>query len=471
MRNAIERNFAMKGLLVSVMAALWAALVSAQLAVTPVPVSTDPNNWWQQRFAQKQALIKAGGSQVVFLGDSITHNWEGPGKAQWEHYFAGEPYKALNLGYGGDRTEHVLWRVQNGEFDGYKAKAIVLMIGTNNGGHRLDVETPADTVLGIRAILKALAAKQPEATVILLPIFPRGANPDDPYRVRNAIVNDAIKGFADGKKVIWCDFNDQFLNPGGVLTKEMMPDFLHPAGYGYEIWARNVIPLIDKCLGRVPQPEPATVVPLADFGGWRVDRMADKRAQICTKADHAFDVVFFGDSITHNWEGPGKASFDKYFNGKYDILNLGYGGDRTQHLVWRGLNGELDGYKAKLFMLMIGTNNGGDSPEDVAKGIRKILDVIALKQPQAKTLLLPIFVYGKDASNPRRVKNEKTNAIIKGFADGQKIIWCDFNAKYLNADGTIREDLFMKDLCHPIAPGYDIWAEAVLPTFKAVCGK
>src|SRR5574344_1724342 len=159
----LKRRLQMKGFFVSILAAMCAAVVSVQLAVRPVPVSTDPNNWWQQRFAQKQALIKAGGSQVVFLGDSITHNWEGPGKAQWDKYFAGAPYHALNLGYGGDRTEHVLWRLDHGELSGYSPSVIVLMIGTNNTGHhKFEDEPPLDTILGIKAVLDKIREKAPQ---------------------------------------------------------------------------------------------------------------------------------------------------------------------------------------------------------------------------------------------------------------------------------------------------------------------
>ncbi|MBQ4200133.1 MAG: acetylglucosamine-6-sulfatase, partial [Kiritimatiellae bacterium] len=182
------------------------------------------------------------------------------------------------------------------------------------------------------------------------------------------------------------------------------------------------------------------------------------------------DLVFFGDSITHNWEGPGKASLAK-LRKTYSVLNIGYGGDRTQHLVWRGENGELDGYEAKCVMLMIGTNNSrSDSPEDVALGIRRILDIIAAKQPKAKTLLLPIFPRGASANDNLRKNNEKVNAIVKNYADGKKVVWVDFNSKFLDANGDTK--WIMRDRLHPNAKGYsDIWMPAVLPYFREACGK
>ena len=122
-------------------------------------------------------------------------------------------------------------------------------------------------------------------------------------------------------------------------------------------------------------------------------------------------------------------------------------------------------------MLMIGTNNGGESPHDTATGVKAILDVIARKQPQAKTILLPIFPCGATAGHPWRIAKEKINVLIKGFADGDKVVWCDFNARFLNPDGTFPKGMMMDDNLHPLEPGYAIWAEAVAPLFKEICGK
>ena len=206
----------------------------------------------------------------------------------------------------------------------------------------------------------------------------------------------------------------------------------------------------------------------AKRGDWWSDRLLQKRNQIVA-ARGEIDLVFFGDSITHNWERSGKGWLAK-LSETYSILDIGYGGDRTQHLVWRGENGELDGYKAKCIMLMIGTNNSrSDKPEDVAKGIRRILDVIAKKQPQAKTLLLPIFPRGDGPEHRLRKSNEQVNAIIKGYADGDKVIWVDFNAKWLDKNGDTK--WIMPDRLHPNAAGYQIWTDAVLPYFKSICGK
>jgi beta-glucosidase len=124
-------------------------------------------------------------------------------------------------------------------------------------------------------------------------------------------------------------------------------------------------------------------------------------------------------------------------------------------------------------MLMIGTNNTwhrNDRPEAIAAGIRAILDLIAKKQPQATTLLLPIFPFGSSPQDGKRVYNEKANALIKEFADGEKVVWVDFNAKFLDEKGD--NVALMPDHCHPNAKGYaEVWLPSVLPYFKKACGK
>ena len=482
--------------LLAVAALLVAGTVFGAIrAVTPTAWNGKPDCWQQKRHAEKMAEVAKGGAKVVFIGDSITHFWETKGKAQQKKYFSEGDWKMLDLGTSGDRTEHVLWRLDNGELDGYEAKCVLLMIGTNNSGHfkKFADETPMDTILGIRDILKKIRAKQPKAKVVLTAIFPRGASENDPYRLRNDAVNREIRRYCDGKDVFWCDFSDRFLDKNGD-TKWVMPDRLHPGAQGYEIWYEEVKPYIEYALsdGKKPLPknryskvktalekatesQPATVVPATRLGvnpkkpqrgDWWGARMLQKRNQIADSKGE-IDLVFFGDSITHNWEGPGKAKLAE-LSKTYSILDIGYGGDGTQHLVWRGLNGELDGYRAKCVMLMIGTNNR-QPVEDIARGVRRVLDVIAEKQPQAKVLLLPIFVRGEGPANVRRVANEKVNAIIKGYADGEKVIWVDFNAKYLDAKGDTK--WIMPDRLHPNAAGYKIWTDAVLPYFKSICGK
>lgn len=179
------------------------------------------------------SIAKEGKAQVVFLGDSITAGWAGNGKDVWAKAFNG--YTPANFGIGGDRTQHVLWRIQNGELDGgIKPKAVVLMIGTNNVGS----DSAEGIAKGVTAIVKTIREKQPQAKILLLAVFPRGekASPN-PGRDKLKQVNEIIAKLDDSQNVFFLDIGGKFLQPDGSLTKEIMPDFLHLSPAGYQIWA------------------------------------------------------------------------------------------------------------------------------------------------------------------------------------------------------------------------------------------
>lgn len=214
----------------------------------------------EARHESFNVISKEGKAELVFLGDSITHGWEKTGekggKEVWDKYWA--PLNAANFGIGGDRTEHVLWRLDHGNFDGLKPKEIVVMIGTNNTGHQgrpqkeLDGATyqctAQQTADGVKAIINQLETKCPTAKILLLAIFPRGATPEDKFRKQNEETNAIIKGFADNKKVYYMDINAKFLAADGTLSKDIMPDLLHPNAKGYEIWAEAIAPKVKELL-------------------------------------------------------------------------------------------------------------------------------------------------------------------------------------------------------------------------------
>ena len=458
-------------------------------AVTPTAWNGDPNCWQMKRHLQKMESVTNGGAKVVFIGDSITHFWETNGKAQWAKYFVEGPRKALDLGTSADRTEHVLWRLTEGkELDGYEAKCILLMIGTNNSGHfPFEKEPPVDTILGIREILRVIAEKQPNARTILTSIFPRGADANDACRRRNDVVNREIAKFADGRKVIWCDFSDKFLDAQGRLSREIFPDLLHPNALGYEMWASVVVPLIDKVLAATPDEVIPSVWPSNPTGyqyGANTAAMAirgnnywparylEKRNEIVANGTNEYDIVMVGDSITHRWEregGEGRELFAE-LRKTYRILNLGYGGDQTQHVIWRMQNGELEGYAAKMFTVMIGTNNGGWDVPGIARGVKDIVALIHAKHPESKIVLMPIFPRNAKPDDRHRVANDKINALIKDCADGKDVRWLDFNDKFLEPDGTLTTKV-MNDLLHPNENGYRIWWENMGPVVKEIVGK
>jgi lysophospholipase L1-like esterase len=210
-------------------------------AVTPVPRNDD---WWQALNKKFLAQAKEGNIDLLFLGDSITQGWND--NAIWKKHYGKR--HAANFGIGGDQTQHVLWRVENGDVDGIHPKLAVLMIGTNNAGSN-SAEEIAD---GIKAIVAKLREKLPETKILLLAIFPRGEKPG-PVRDKLAQASKLAAEVADGENVRFLDIGPNFLEADGTLSKDVMPDFLHLSEKGYQIWADSIEEPVSEMLGeKVP---------------------------------------------------------------------------------------------------------------------------------------------------------------------------------------------------------------------------
>ena len=210
------------------------------LSIIPTKRTED---WWLARHKQKLTALKAIDQPIdmLFLGDSITHAWEVEGESAWQRYFS--HYSVVNLGFAGDRTEHLLWRIRNGEVAQLSTKWIVLLIGTNNAGHRLDA--PEDIAAGIQTILEELRLQLPASKILLMAIFPRSRNTNKPMRQRVDVSNALIKTFTDGKHIHWLDINRQFLTVDGVLLESVMPDLLHPNATQYHKWGNAILSYIE----------------------------------------------------------------------------------------------------------------------------------------------------------------------------------------------------------------------------------
>jgi lysophospholipase L1-like esterase len=196
-----------------------------------------------ERHKQFMARIKEGPVGLLFLGDSITDGWRGGGKKTWQKFAAYDP---ANFGISGDSTEHVLWRITNGELDGIHPKVAVVMIGTNNVGHNPG-DTPEWAAAGVKKIVDTIHAKLPETKVLLLAVFPRGAK-DSPLRKKVAEINEIIAKLDDGQKTRYLDIGKSFLDAEGQIPKSIMPDGLHPNAKGYEIWYEAMRPLLDEMM-------------------------------------------------------------------------------------------------------------------------------------------------------------------------------------------------------------------------------
>jgi lysophospholipase L1-like esterase len=236
-------------------AALSTALSYAQEkpndAIVPAP--RDAN--WMKRHDSFNERVKQGNVDLIFIGDSITQGWEGIGKNVWAEYYAKR--NAVNLGIGGDRTQHVLWRLDHGNIDGINPKLAVLMIGTNNTGSN----TSAQIAEGVKLIVEKLRAKLPNTKVLVLGVFPRADNfdaaknkvekgtKDDAKRKVNEGANEIIKGLADNKMVYYLDIGPKFLEADGTLLRDIMPDLLHLNEKSYRIWAESIEPKVKELMG------------------------------------------------------------------------------------------------------------------------------------------------------------------------------------------------------------------------------
>ena len=229
------------------------------------PVSRGEQGWKDRQDLLNKRTVEAGEkAQVIFIGDSITQGWEGEGKEVWAKYYA--PRNAVNLGIGGDRTQHVLWRFDHGNLDGLSPKAAVVMIGTNNSnGEDNSVEQIAE---GVTAIVKKLREKLPQTKVLLLAIFPRSENPG-PQRGKILQVNQIIQKLADDRAVFWIDFGYRFLNSDGTIPQDLMPDYLHLSRRGYEIWAETIEDKLSSIIGdaRVKTAQTGAGASRADLTG------------------------------------------------------------------------------------------------------------------------------------------------------------------------------------------------------------
>ncbi|HEV2694074.1 MAG TPA: GDSL-type esterase/lipase family protein [Verrucomicrobiae bacterium] len=216
------------------------------LAIVPVPRTGSITN--RQSLVLQRAKDAPGDYDIEFIGDSITQGWESRGTNVWKEYYGNR--KVINFGVSGDRTEHVLWRFEQGQLDGVKAKVAVVMIGTNNSGKNkdgTDAYSDSDILDGVTAIVQQIRARQPDTKILLLGIFPRGAT-FMPQRGRLLEVNQALSRLDDGQHIFYLDFGAQFIGNDGSISKSIMPDSLHPNEAGYKIWASAMEPKLKELL-------------------------------------------------------------------------------------------------------------------------------------------------------------------------------------------------------------------------------
>lgn len=238
---------------------LWSGITHAQpAAATSAPATTqaatprqDPRiaaikvGRNQERFLQSHekflARAKEGNVDLLFLGDSITAGWS---KAEeiWKKEY--EPLRAANFGISGDGTQHVLWRIENGELEGIKPKVVVLMIGTNNTAGN----PPEPIAEAIEKIVRTIQAKT-RAKVLLLGVFPRERAADKNQQMEKiTAINERIAKLDDGKNVRYLDITQKFMGDDGKLNQKLFSDGLHPNVEGYQVWADAMRPLLEEMM-------------------------------------------------------------------------------------------------------------------------------------------------------------------------------------------------------------------------------
>jgi len=458
----------------------------------PAVIPVGPCVGWLNHFQQVlETSRKLGKIDLIFDGDTyaLVGNPKGDHGGFWGPRYAN--LNAFDFANPGDATQNVLWRLQNGQVDNLHPKLVVLLVG----GANLQANTPEQVAEGVKAVVQEYQKRCPEATILLQAIFPRQEKPDAPLRLKIKAANKIISALGDGKKVIFLDIGDKFLQPDGTMTEAILCSFPfpRPSAQAFKIWGDSILPVIDQFFppttapvaaasatpaaqpkplasapivgGTVTWPQPplppggnSAILPVPPMGRLNSFQQLMDDARKMPQVD----LVFDGDSITAGWKAGGGPIWNKYF-ARRNAVDFGVSGDSTQGLLWRVQNGQVDGLHPKVIVLLIGTNNtGGCTAEQIAEGIEADVAEYRKRCPEATLILMGILPRSEKPTDQVRDKIKDINKIIPALADGTKVIFIDIGEKLLEPDGTLTKEI-MPDLLHPSAKGYQVWVDAILP--------
>jgi lysophospholipase L1-like esterase len=447
---------------------LPAGTPAAQFAVAPV--EDDLFNHILQARSQQ--------TDMILDGDSITDYFPGIGAPVFDKYYA--PRHAIDFGISGNRTESVLWRLDHGQLDTLHPKLAMILIGVNNSGSPIE-----QVVAGVTKVVATYRAKCPDMHILLLGIFPHGRLPTDPMREMVRKTNALLAKLDDGQHVTFLDIGSKFLEPDGTISPEVMPDALHPALKGYEIWANAVEPVVEKyCPMPAPGARTAPVVaPTRDevaasvppmkwpfpmdpppgtfstvfptyyggfFEGFQYDLDLLKQGP--------YDLVFDGDGLTGDWKGRAPGLLQTRYGG-IKLLNLGTYNNGVENILWRVRHGSLDGQNPKLIVLLAGLGNLGQNVKDVAGGMKLVLDEYKKRCPGAHIVLVSVLPNREDAQT--RPWIDQLNALYAGLSD-DRVTYLDVGARFRQPDGSVVSNL-MPDHFDLSEKGYTVWANAMQP--------
>lgn len=456
-----------------------------------IPMDRLNESWWAERHAAVLAAVHAHPeTPLLLIGDSITNNYDKSKLPDenfvptWQAFYA--PRHALNLGFSGDSTEHVLWRLSHGEVDGLHPKVVMLLIGTNNTGH--EHQSAAETEIGIDAVVGALESRLPDAQILLLAVLPSDISAEK--SASDCEVNQYLRNnYGVNSRVSFLDIGSIFYRDGTLNTDifydPRLPQHgaaLHPDTNGQRRMAEAIEPTLSHLMGDEPRVSLASMtdintglIPVPRLEQDSYDWLARHEAELRLQRTMKPDVVLIGDSITHFWEGlpyaarrSGIVSWQHTF-GALQVINMGFGWDRTQNVLWRLDHGEFDGIAPQWVVLNIGTNNltatqnaRANTPEEIAAGIAAICNVIERRSPSSHILLMAIFPRGANPGGALRGPIATVNHILTArFAGNLAVTVIDVGSRFLAADGTLPSSL-MPDGTHPSDKGYAIWGDALV---------
>ncbi|MFL6576247.1 MAG: GDSL-type esterase/lipase family protein [Povalibacter sp.] len=480
-------------ILIAMLIALSDGAHASSLEDNPAIVPTDrlAESWWAARHeAVLQQLRDKPDTQLLLIGDSITNNYDKADlpdenfRPTWDQFYGSRG--AVNLGFSGDTTAHVLWRLQHGEIDGIAPKVAIVLIGTNNTGWAN--HTAEQTKSGIDAVIAELEQRLPRTRILLLGILPTEISSEKTERDRE--VNMALAAsYALNPRVTYLDISSIFYKNGSVnpqifydprLQKPGKP--LHPDTVGQRMMAEAIEPTLSQLMDEGPRiPLQAmtafntALIPVPQLEQDSYDWYARHFTVLATQKQMQPRVVLIGDSITHFWGG---TPLSNHLNGPLAwkhafadtaVLNMGFGWDRTQNVLWRLRQGEFEDLHPKWIVLNIGTNNfvntahaRANTPEETTQGIEAICNELRQRSPNSRILLMAIFPRGASPADPIRTPIEATNRLLKQRYESDPVVKVlDVNKQFLAEDKSIPAAL-MPDQVHPSEAGYKIWADALI---------
>jgi len=451
------------------------------------PATIPVEGYAKQRHAEKVELLSKNKYDLILIGNSITHNFEKPEyQPIWNQFFA--PRNALNLGTSAYRTENLVWEIQNCGLENQSPKVVIVEIGTNNVDEKNypTRHTAGQLAGGIETIVKLLREKLPDTKIIVLRCFPGcygGPNPTS-HRLILERASEIVSKLADGKHIFYCDVNHVFLNLDGSINHERMGDWLHPTPAGAKAWAQAMEPLLSELMGDksldTDLPANSAVVPVSKLENDSYDWWARHADVMRIKDSINPEIVLIGNSITHFWGGEpklksadgkpripnGPTTWASLF-GNYRVLNLGFGWDRTQNVLWRLDHGELDGLHPRKVIIDLGTNNTSqtenarmNTASEIVEGIRAVCMRVRSKVPGAKIILMAVFPREEKPTHPRRILIGEINKLLEAFTNENNIDFVDIGSKMLAPDGTLPREI-ANDFCHPTEKGYQIWVNEI----------